>query len=138
MVGADGVDLEETWKGDARAYFGVMIPGFPNFFCLYGPNTNLLANGSVVFFSECGANLIMASLRRLLEDGHSSLCVRQEAHDRYNAVIDEANQHMAYGIPGVGSWYKNAYGRVSGNWPLNSIEYWRGTREVNSGEYDFK
>lgn len=138
VIGADGQSLKDTWNGDARAYYGVTIPGFPNLFCLYGPNTNLLANGSVVFFSECGANQIVSSLRRLLEDGYSSLSVRQDVHDRYNAVIDEANQNMAYGIAGVGSWYKNAYGRVSGNWPLNSIEYWRGTREVDPHDYDFK
>src|SRR5690606_5497017 len=37
VVGRDGIDLHEQWQGDARAYLGITIPGFPNLFCLYGP-----------------------------------------------------------------------------------------------------
>jgi 4-hydroxyacetophenone monooxygenase len=39
VKGRGGVDLHQQWAGDARAYLGMTIPGFPNLFCLYGPNT---------------------------------------------------------------------------------------------------
>ena len=42
VTGRDGVDLHEHWDGDARAYLGITVPGFPNLFCLYGPNTNIV------------------------------------------------------------------------------------------------
>src|SRR5205814_9771081 len=45
VVGRGGVDLHSHWDGDARAYLGITIPGFPNFFVLYGPNTNIVVNG---------------------------------------------------------------------------------------------
>ena len=48
VTGRDGVDLHAQWAGDARAYLGVTVPGFPNFFCLYGPNTNIVINGSTI------------------------------------------------------------------------------------------
>ena len=33
--------LREVWDDDdARAYLGLMTPGFPNLFFIYGPNTN--------------------------------------------------------------------------------------------------
>ena len=46
VTGRGGIDLHEQWDGDARAYLGVTVPGFPNLFCLYGPNTNIVVNGS--------------------------------------------------------------------------------------------
>ncbi len=52
VTGRGGVDLHEHWSGDARAYLGVTVPGFPNLFCLYGPNTNIVINGSIIYFSE--------------------------------------------------------------------------------------
>ena len=42
VTGRGGVDLHEQWGGDARAYLGITVPGFPNLFCLYGPNTNIV------------------------------------------------------------------------------------------------
>ena len=70
VTGRDGVDLHEQWGGDARAYLGVTVPGFPNLFCLYGPNTNIVINGSIVYFSECGVRYILGCLELLLRGGH--------------------------------------------------------------------
>ena len=38
--GRDGVDLDTVWGPDPFALAGLMVPGFPNFFIMYGPNTN--------------------------------------------------------------------------------------------------
>ncbi len=71
VSGRGGVDLHEQWDGDARAYLGITIPGFPNFFCLYGPNTNIVINGSIIYFSECGVRYILGCLELLLRDHHA-------------------------------------------------------------------
>src|SRR5690606_23332054 len=62
VTGRDGVDLHEQWDGDARAYMGITVPGFPNFFMLYGPNTNIVVNGSIIYFSECEVQYILGCL----------------------------------------------------------------------------
>lgn len=37
--GRSGRSLRKLWNDDdAKAYLGTVIPDFPNFFCLYGPN----------------------------------------------------------------------------------------------------
>src|SRR5262249_13137570 len=59
VVGRGGVNIHEQWDGDARAYLGIAVPGFPNFFVMYGPNTNIVVNGSIIWFSECEARYIM-------------------------------------------------------------------------------
>ena len=65
VTGRAGIDLHEQWNGDARAYLGITVPGFPNLFCLYGPNTNIVVNGSIVYFSECGVRYILGCLGML-------------------------------------------------------------------------
>ena len=63
IVGRDGIELHDKWKGDARAYLGVTLPGYPNLFLLYGPNTNIVVNGSITYFSECEVHHVVG-LRR--------------------------------------------------------------------------
>jgi 4-hydroxyacetophenone monooxygenase len=135
VTGRDGLDLHEQWAGDARAYLGVTIPGFPNFFCLYGPNTNIVVNGSIVYFSECGVRYILDLLRVLLETGASAIEVRRDVHDSFNEAVDAANRQMSWGWSDVSSWYKNDLGRVAQNWPFTLLEYWQRTRQVDRDDY---
>ncbi|MFC3714308.1 FAD-dependent oxidoreductase [Sphingoaurantiacus capsulatus] len=137
VYGRGGVELHDRWQGDARAYLGLTVPGFPNFFMLYGPNTNIVVNGSIIFFSECGVRYVVGAAKLLLDEGAKSLEVREAVHDRFNADVDAANADMAWGQPGVTSWYKNAGGRVSQNWPWPLVDYWRVTLAPKAGEFVF-
>ncbi|HYW04634.1 MAG TPA: NAD(P)/FAD-dependent oxidoreductase [Gammaproteobacteria bacterium] len=133
--GRDGVELHEKWQGDPRAYLGMTVPGFPNLFCLYGPNTNIVVNGSIIFFTECSMHYVMGCLKLLLENGYADLECRQDVHDQYNRKVDEANAKMAWGAPQVSSWYKNARGRVTQNWPYRLVDYWNATREPDPDDF---
>jgi 4-hydroxyacetophenone monooxygenase len=136
VVGRGGVNIHEQWDGDARAYLGITVPGFPNFFVLYGPNTNIVVNGSIIWFSECEVRYVMDCIRTLMAGGHVALECRHDVHDRYNAEIDAENLRMAWGVCNVNSWYKNAKGRVAQNWPFPLLEYWTRTRQVNPADYE--
>ena len=136
VTGRGGVDLHEHWAGDARAYLGVTIPGFPNLFCLYGPNTNIVVNGSIFYFSECGVRYILGCLRMLLEGGHRALDVRKDVHDEFNEQVDAENARMAWGASDVNSWYKNENGHVAQNWPFTLLEYWQRTLRPNPDDFD--
>ncbi len=135
VVGRDGIDLHDQWDGDARAYLGVTVPNFPNFFCLYGPNTNIVVNGSIIYFSECEAHYVTECVRLLLEHNHGSLDCRMDVHDAYNERIDAANKLRAWGYSGVNSWYKNERGRVTQNWPFSVLEFWEQTRVAQPDDY---
>ncbi len=134
VVGRGGVELHGRWAGDARAYLGLTVPGFPNFFMLYGPNTNIVANGSIIFFSECGVHYLLGALREVAARD-AAMEVREEVHDAFNARLDAENARMAWGRPDARSWYKNASGRVSQNWPWPLIDYWEATRAPNPEEF---
>ena len=128
VVGRDGVELHDRWAGDARAHLGITLPGFPNLFLLYGPNTNIVVNGSITFFSECSVDYIVECVRSLLELGVAALEPTQEVHDAYNDRVDAANRQMAWGVATVNSWYRNATGRTAQNWPFSLLDYWTATR----------
>jgi 4-hydroxyacetophenone monooxygenase len=136
VQGRGGVDLHERWDGDARAYLGITVPSFPNFFILYGPNTNIVLNGSIIWFSECEVRYVMDHLKTVLAGGHRGLDVRPEVHDAYNVEVDAENLRMVWGVANVNSWYKNAKGRVAQNWPFPLVEYWKRTRAIDPADYE--
>ena len=70
IVGRDGLDLADVWADDdPTAYLGITVPGFPNFFCLQGPNTGLGHGGSAIFQSECQVRHAMSCLAAIVEAG---------------------------------------------------------------------
>src|SRR5699024_4552932 len=117
------------------ANVGITVPGFPNFFLLYGPNTNLVVNGSIVLFSEAEVDYVMACLRTLLDNDSRTLDCRPEALETFYDRIDASSARMAFGVDGVRSWYKSSSGRVSQNWPLSTLEFWQRTREPDLADY---
>jgi 4-hydroxyacetophenone monooxygenase len=137
VTGRNGIDINKQWDGDARAYMGITVPNFPNFYMLYGPNTNIVVNGSIIFFSECEVNYVMGCLRLLLDTSHKAMDCRMDVHDAYNERIDAGNKQMAWGASTVNTWYKNEKGRITQNWPFDLIEFWRQTREPNPADYVF-
>jgi 4-hydroxyacetophenone monooxygenase len=134
--GVDGVELQAHWNGDPRAYLGVTMPKFPNLFCMYGPNTNIVVNGSIIFFSECEMRYILGCFALMLKEGKNTLEVKQSVHDAYNELIDEGNLNMAWGAPNVRSWYKNKSGRVTQNWPFTMREFWERTRSPDPEDFE--
>ncbi len=136
VTGVGGRDLHEQWDGDARAYLGVVVPHFPNLFCLYGPNTNIVINGSIIYFSECGVRYILGLLKLALGNGATAIEVREDVHDRFNEAVDAENKRMAWGWSTVNSWYKNSKGRVAQNWPFTLLEYWQRTREPDAADFE--
>ncbi len=138
ITGADGRDLRDVWDGEARAYYGMTVPGFPNFFMIYGPNTNIVVNGSIVFFSECSVNYIAGCLKTLIEAGATALQPKPAVVDAFNLRVDAANARMAWGMPDVTSWYKSGSGRVSQNWPFALVDYWNATRVPDMADFEVR
>jgi 4-hydroxyacetophenone monooxygenase len=136
VFGSGGVELNDAWAGDARAYLGISVPGFPNFFMLYGPNTNLVINGSILVMVECQVRYVVEAIGRLLHSNHRTMSCRQEVQERYAEEMEEGNARMVWGVADVPTWYKNKQGRVTQNWPFDLLTYWSRTREPDLAEYE--
>ena len=139
IEGRDGRDLQEEWRGDdARAYLGMTVPGFPNLFVMYGPNTNLGHGGSLMFQGECQARYIMTALRYMVGRKAQEIECRHEVFDDFNAEIDQQMERTVWTTAGVTNWFKNSKGRIVTNWPWPLQAYWQRTRTFTPSEFDVR
>lgn len=121
--GLGGVSLRERWRGGAEAYLGLTVSGFPNFFLLYGPNTNL-GIGTIIYMLERQQRYIVQCLRLLQERRLKYLDVQPEAQRRYSSELQARSRDLVY-LAGCNSWYLTD-GRNTNNWVGYMSEYgWR-------------
>jgi len=136
VIGRTGRSLAESWDGDdARAYLGIAVPEFPNFFCMYGPNLQPGHGGSLTFILECEMHYIMDLLEQMFRRGIGSVECRKEVFDAYTHRVDEAHERMIWTHPGASTYYRNSRGRVVVNSPFKVVEYWHMTRHANIDDY---
>lgn len=134
ITGRDGIDLDAVWREGASAYLGMTVPGFPNFFMLYGPNTNL-GHNSIVYMLESQIAHVMRCLAALRRSGASSVEVDPHPYRQQDRQVQQALQHTVW--QGCQSWYLDAKGRNSSNWPGFTLSYrWR-TRWSSLQAYRF-
>ncbi len=117
IKGRGGRTPGELWAKDgARAYLGTMLPGFPNFFMICGPNMNPMSTGlGIVDFQEMAARFAFNCIQELILEDKSSIDITDEAYDRFAAAVDDQMRKMVYTDPRVRSYYRNKYGRSSVN-----------------------
>jgi len=132
--GVGGKDLHETWTGGARAYLGLTVPHFPNLFMVYGPNTNVGA-GSIIYMHEQQARYLRLAVDRLAANGGGHFDVREDAAERFDAEIQRRLEHTVW--TKCASWYREANGRVTANWPGTMREYGKRTRRFDAENYDW-
>ncbi|WP_127506006.1 flavin-containing monooxygenase [Actinoplanes solisilvae] len=132
ISGRDGVTLAEEWRDGAYAHLGMTVPGFPNLFLVYGPNTNT-GNTSVLYFLEHQAAYIVQAVRHL-EDRKTPLTVCRKVADAYD---DEMQQRLSRSVwTSCQSWYRNTAGRVVTNWPGLASEYRRRVARMEPSDYE--
>jgi cation diffusion facilitator CzcD-associated flavoprotein CzcO len=119
IKGIGGRDLHEEWAEGARAYYGIAVPNFPNLFIMYGPNTNT-GGGSIIYFLEVQARYLRKYVDHMVAS-KAPLMVKQAVEDAFDNEIQSKLNGSVW--TSCSSWYRNASGRVTTNWPLLGIEY---------------
>ena len=134
--GRSGRTLRETWgDDDARAYLGVTVPDFPNFFMVLGPNTFAAHGGSAALTIEMEVRYVVSLLLLLATGEATSVEVREEVHDGYDKQITDALQSTIWSHPGMSTYYRNARGRIVVPMPWTNVEYWHMTHEVDRSDF---
>ena len=130
--GRGGRSLNDAWADGAKAWLGISVPGFPNFFMLYGPNTNL-GHNSIVFMLESQVAHVMRCLRRLRDARATTIEVDTPPFERYNAQLQRRSRKTVFA--GCSNWYVDAQGRHTVNWPGFTTSYRWLTRYAGLGAY---
>ncbi len=135
--GRDGARIEDLWAKDGpRAYLGTMLPGFPNFFMVYGPNTNNFGGLQIVDFEELVVRFALECIGGLIGRGAQTVDVTREAFERYNVELDRCEARMMYSDPRVNTYYRNPYGRSAVNNPIDIRRIWAWTLDPSGRAVD--
>ncbi|MGE2717046.1 flavin-containing monooxygenase [Mycolicibacterium litorale] len=138
VVGRGGKVLSEQWGERPSAYLGITVPDFPNFFCMYGPGTNLASGGSLIFHSECQMRYIAQCLDMLIDGGHRWMHPRRECAEDWRARSQEELGKLVWSQPSIKhSFYKNSYGEIYTLSPWRLVDYWTWTRSPDPQHFEF-
>jgi cation diffusion facilitator CzcD-associated flavoprotein CzcO len=135
VTGLDGMELNACWREGAEAYLGITVPGFPNFFIMYGPNTTTIT--SIVFMLECQARYIASCLRALRRKRARWMMVRPTKHRTFFAEMQRRLSRLAPAMANCHSYFKQENGRITTLWPGYTTEYLLRTRKVRMSDFDF-
>ncbi|MFC3964484.1 flavin-containing monooxygenase [Nocardia jiangsuensis] len=133
ISGTGGRKLADVWGTEgARAFLGLSVPHFPNLFMMYGPNTNIGA-GSVIYMLESQARYIRQVVRHLAERPGTAVAARVETEQDWDDYLQRRLKDTPWNF--CTSWYRNAAGRITNNWPGATVLYrWR-TRRFDPADY---
>jgi 4-hydroxyacetophenone monooxygenase len=136
IVGRDGIDLRDTWGERPAAYLGITVPGFPNFFMMYGPGTHLAHGGSLIFHSECQMRYIAQCLGWLISSDRKAIEPKPERYDDWHARTQAEMKQLVWSQPTIThTYFKNAYGEIHTASPWRLVDYWQWTRTVDPDDF---
>ncbi len=136
ISGIDNHQLHDDWDGDdARAYLGTLVPNYPNFFCLYGPNTQFGHGGSLISIIERQVSYVMSLLGKMFANDLRCVDVREDVYERYNAEVDAKHEGMIWTHQGMSTYYRNSKGRVVVCNPFRIVEFWEMTASADLNDY---
>ena len=131
VIGVGGESLHERWGLDPQAYLGVAVSGFPNFFMLYGPNTNQGAN-SIIYILEAGARLVASAVSRLARRG-GFVDVHPGVESRFNDRIAAELEQTIW--TRCDSYYRSPTGRIVTQWPHSELDYAKATWRLRARDW---
>ena len=119
VQGVGGEDLHGAWSGEPAAYLGMCVPKFPNFFMLYGPNTNV---APLIFMLECQGRFAARCVRTMLRKRAKRIEVSTEAFHLYNDWVQRRLQTSTFAS--TSNYFATASGRIVTQWPFTASLYW--------------
>lgn len=133
VLGRDGLSLHSKWVGTTPAYRSVCIAGFPNFFTLYGPNSNLGSN-SIIAMIESQVGYVMQCISAVERGQRHTVEVSEQAESNYQAWLKEGLSGTVW-LQDCPSWYKNAEGSLNNNWPWSVRAFQRHMTVVDWSDF---
>lgn len=134
ITGRGDRDLHQQWKDGASAYLGTVVPGFPNLFVLYGPNTNL-GHNSILVMLEAQVGWVVQAVRALRDRGIGWMDVRPDVAATFDAWVQRRLAGTVFAA-GCHSWYLTDTGRNTQNWPASTLTFRRRLRRLRLEEFE--
>jgi cation diffusion facilitator CzcD-associated flavoprotein CzcO len=134
IAGPGGRTLAQEWGQVPRAYLGLAVPGFPNLFLLYGPNTNG-GTGSVIYTIEAGIAHVLSALEELERRDARRIEVRRQAAEAFDSELRAALAGSVWHT-GCTNWYVDENGNDPNQWPWLWSAYRRRAARLDPAAYE--
>jgi len=137
IVGIGGKHLRSEWgTEDPRAYFGMLIPGFPNYFHTVGPNSapNHAAGQNLI--SERQVNYAIECLDWVNAEEKKALQPTRTAFDAWQKKVETQMVKMIWSHPRAYSYYNNSKKRNFLSWPWRLIDFWNECRGPRKDDFE--
>jgi hypothetical protein len=118
VTGRDGRTLQEHWAGEPRAFLGLTVPQFPNFFMLYGPGTN---GGEIVMMLESGAEYAVRAVRRMMREHVTAVEVKPRYEERWYRWLQARMDGTSWTMSN--NYFTSSTGKVVTQWPYGNVLY---------------
>ncbi|SON59105.1 Baeyer-Villiger monooxygenase [Mycobacterium simulans] len=135
VYGIGGRHLRDDWRDGAEAYLGTLVTGYPNFFMLYGPNTNGV--NSIIYIHEAQTTFIRYLLDQMVSHAARTIEVTPDAQRRYNDEIQDSMQGKVW-LSNCNSYYRHPSGKVVTQLPYSGRTFFERTRAMIPGDYWMK
>jgi cation diffusion facilitator CzcD-associated flavoprotein CzcO len=117
VVGRGGRSLQDIWGAEPRALLGITVPGVPNFFMLYGPNTN---GGEIFSNHRAQAMWAIHSIKRLQRWG-GTIETRDRPFELWDRWLQRSMLKTSWWS--ANNYYKSSTGRIVTQWPFDALSY---------------
>lgn len=121
VFGRDGQSLQSVWRDGAFALLGMSLQGFPNFYMLYGPNTNG-AGGPITLSSERQASWVVSDVKRMIRKGYTAIETKASYVAIYNNWLQRRLSRTAWARSN--NYMKAPSGRIVTQFDGGMIEQW--------------
>lgn len=135
IYGLNGMSLRESWKDGAEAYLGMSVNGCPNFFMMYGPNTN--AQASILYMLEHQADFIANCIVELNQRTGAWMHVRADVQSSFNQAAHERLRKSVVASDDCLSYFKLPNGKIVTQWPWGMSDYHRRTHSPDFSDFEF-
>lgn len=131
--GEGGLPLADWWKNGSEAYRATMVPHFPNYFLVTGPNAGV-GTTSIVHLIEQSVGWILQAIQKTGDD--LSIEVSNEVTRNYNDGLQKELSQTVW-ASGCKSWYLTDDGRIETLFPGNAQDFEAQMRDVDLAEVTF-
>jgi cation diffusion facilitator CzcD-associated flavoprotein CzcO len=118
VTGRQGQTLQDHWSGEPRAYLGITVPGFPNFFMLYGPGTN---GGELVSMLEAQAEYAVRAVRRMVRRRVTAVEVKPVFEAVWFVWLQSRMEGTSWTT--TSNYFRSSTGKIVTQWPSGNLVY---------------
>jgi len=123
VTGSNHVELHHQWAGEPTALLGLMAPNFPNFFMMFGPNTNAVP---LISFYEAQGRFAAETIKEMSRRGYRAVEVSSPLTLIYNEWIQAQLRRTVWAE--VASYFTAGSGKIVSQWPFSPSTYILATR----------